>query len=113
MAYNSEDSSDEESITHPTQVYQRIYEKEADDHFQERMELERESEKLDQEYQELISKYGGEPGPVSTAKLDELDERMQDISERLDEANERWINSYSVAMYYKDKERRDLEEDSD
>ncbi|CDO94635.1 unnamed protein product [Kluyveromyces dobzhanskii CBS 2104] len=113
MPYDSDDSSDNEPITHPTQVYQRIYEKEANDHLQERLAIEKESSKLEDEYESLSKEFKQHPSDQLQARMNELSDRCEEINESLDDANERWINSYSVAMYYKDKERRDLEDESD
>ncbi|CAG99485.1 uncharacterized protein KLLA0_E09945g [Kluyveromyces lactis] len=113
MSYESDDSSDGEPITHPTQVYQRIYEKEADSHLQERFALEREADAAEKEYLKVADEWKKKPTPNLEQRMNDLSDRCEEINENLNDANESWINSYSVAMYYKDKERRELEEDSD
>lgn len=87
-----------------------MYQKQADEIFNERSELEAESERLGQQYVKLVGEYESNPTEQLKREIDDLDEQCEELRVQITDMEEKWINTSSVAMYYRDKANDAMDE---
>lgn len=111
---SSDYSSDDDQITQPSRIYQKMYKKEADGIYQQRAEIEQKIAKMSDEFVSAMKDYESNPNEELKNKITELENMHEDLQSELADINEKWINTYSVFWYYKEKNGgRDSDSDSD